>query len=128
MTQKELLESVLKELSTIKKGMPNGELKSMVEDMKEMKEDVSELKYMLLNPEDGVVVKTNQNTAFRKKMEMGDKEFQQKLIEIEDFKRWKSGVNKALWIIFSILLALVGKVLLGMAIATNLRKHGMSEH
>ena len=114
MTQKELLESVLKELSSIKRGMPNGELKSMVEDMKEMKEDVSELKYMLLNPEDGVVVKTNQNTAFRKKMEMGDKEFQQKLIEIEDFKRWKSGVNKALWIIFSILLALVGKVLLGV--------------
>ena len=98
MTQKELLESVLKELSSIKRGMPNGELKSMVEDMKEMKEDVSELKYMLLNPEDGVVVKTNQNTAFRRKMEEGDKEFQQKLIEIEDFKRWKSGVNKALWL------------------------------
>ena len=86
MTQKELLESVLKELSSIKRGMPNGELKSMVEDMKEMKEDVSELKHMLLNPEDGVVVKTNQNTAFRRNMEEGDKEFQQKLIEIEDFK------------------------------------------
>ena len=34
MTQKELLESVLKELSSIKRGMPNGELKSMVEAMK----------------------------------------------------------------------------------------------
>lgn len=114
MTQKELLQSVLQELSSIKQHMPNGELKIMLEDMKEMKEDISELKYMLLNPEDGVVVKTNQNSAFRKKMEDGEKDFQQKLIELEDFKRWKSGVNKALWIIFGILLALIGKVLLGV--------------
>ena len=60
MTQKQILESVLKELLTIKKHMPNGELKALVEDVRELKDDMSELKYTLLNPEDGVIVKTNQ--------------------------------------------------------------------
>lgn len=116
MTQKELLESVLSELVHIKKHMPNGELKVMLEDMKDLKEDVSELKYMLLNPEDGVIVKTNQNTAFRRRMEAGDKDFQLQMRELEDLKRWKAGVNKALWIMFGIILTLVGKIILGIEI------------
>ena len=68
-TQKEILETVLSELVHIKKHMPNGELKAMVDDVKDLKEDMSELKYTLLNPTDGVIVKTNQNTSFRREMQ-----------------------------------------------------------
>jgi|TARA_B110000908_G_scaffold23389_1_gene26638 hypothetical protein len=110
MTQKQLLESVLTELVHIKKHMPNGELKSMQSDMKTLKEDVSDLKYTLLNPEDGVIVKTNTNSQFRRKMETGEKEFTSKMIEVQDLKRWKDTVSKALWIIFGILAGLVFKV------------------
>ena len=81
MTQKQLLESVLSELVHIKKHMPNGELQAMVEDVKDLKQDISDLKYTLLNPEDGVIVKTNQNTTFRRKMEQGDKEFAKKWLK-----------------------------------------------
>ena len=116
MTQKELLENVFTELLTIKKHMPNGELKALVDDVKDLKEDISDLKYTLLNPEDGVIVKTNINTAFRKRMEENDKDFQLQMREVEDLKRWKGGVNKALWIIFGLLIALVGKILLGIEI------------
>lgn len=116
MTQKELLENVFTELLTIKKHMPNGELKALVDDVKDLKEDISDLKYTLLNPEDGVIVKTNMNTAFRRRMEDNDKDFQLQMREVEDLKRWKSGVNKALWIIFGLLIALVGKILLGIEI------------
>ena len=56
---------------------------TLVEDVKDMKEDLTELKYTLLNPEDGVIVKTNLNTAFRSKLEAGDKDFQEKLKEVE---------------------------------------------
>ena len=96
--------------------MPNGELKALVDDVKDLKEDISDLKYTLLNPEDGVIVKTNINTAFRKRMEDNDKDFQLQMREVEDLKRWKGGVNKALWIIFGLLIALVGKILLGIEI------------
>ena len=45
--------------------MPNGELVQMGKDMESLKDDLSDLKYTLLNPEDGVIVKTNMNTSFR---------------------------------------------------------------
>ena len=111
MTQKQQLESVLSELVHIKKHMPNGELKAMLEDVKDLKEDMSDLKYTLLNPENGVIVKTNQNTEFRKLMQGNEKEFQSKMIELEEFKRWKEGVNKALWILFTVLAGVVIKLL-----------------
>ena len=111
MTQKQLLESVLKELLSIKKDMPNGEFKALVGDVKDMKEDLSDLKYTLLNPEDGVIVKTNMNTIFRRKMEEGDKDFTAKMAEVEDLKRWKEGVTKALWILFAGLAAVIIRLL-----------------
>ena len=111
MTQKQLLEAVLNELGNIKKGMPNGELKALVEDVKDLKEDMSDLKYTLLNPEDGVIVKTNQNTEFRRRMEAGDKDFVSKMVELEELKRWKEGVTKALWILFTGLAGVIIKLL-----------------
>ena len=106
-TQRQILENVLKELVNIKKDMPNGELQALIEDVKDMKEDMSELKYTLLNPEDGVIVKTNQNTLFRKQLEGNQKEFDNKMLEVESIKRWKDGVNKALWVVFGVLAAII---------------------
>ena len=91
--------------------MPNGEFKALVEDVKDMKEDLTELKYTLLNPEDGVIVKTNQNTNFRQKLEANEKDFQASMAEIDDIKRWKDGVTKALWIIFAALAGIVIRML-----------------
>ena len=64
MTQKEVLESVLAEIRHVKTHMPNGELKQMANDFQKMKEDVSDLKKTLLNPDNGVIVNTNKNTDF----------------------------------------------------------------
>jgi predicted nucleic acid-binding Zn-ribbon protein len=94
MTQKQLLESVLSELVHIKKHMPNGELKQMQKDVEALKQDMSDLKYTLLNPEDGVIVKTNQNTFFRRRLEENEKDFSSKMLEVKDLKKWKDGVIK----------------------------------
>lgn len=112
MTQKEVLESVLSEIKHIKTHMPNGELKAMQRDMCALKEDVSDLKYTLLNPDNGVIVNTNKNTEFRQTMQANEKDFQSQMIELEDLKRWKQGVNKALWIIFGSLVAIVVRILI----------------
>jgi hypothetical protein len=111
MTQKQLLESVLSEITHIKSHMPNGELKQMQKDMENLKDDISDLKYTLLNPENGVIVNTNKNTDFRKSMQASEREFQAKLSELEDLKRWKDGVSKALWIIFTVLAGLIIRTL-----------------
>ena len=111
MTQKEVLDAVLAEIKHIKQHMPNGELKQMQKDMEELKEDMSDLKYTLLNPENGVIVNTNKNTEFRQELQSGEKDFQNRLAEVEELKRWKEGVTKALWILFGGLAAVIIKLL-----------------
>jgi hypothetical protein len=103
MTQKELLEALHSEIISMKGKLPNGELVAMAKDMKEMKEDISDLKYTLLNPEDGVIVKTNQNTYFRKAN-------QENIEKIDELLLWKNSVTKALWILFTAIVGVVVKL------------------
>lgn len=111
MTQKEVLESVLSEIKHIKTHMPNGELKQMQKDIEEMKEDISDLKFTMLNPENGVVVNTNKNTEFRKFHEANNSQYLKQMQDIEELKSWRAGVNKALWIIFGLIAAILFKFL-----------------
>ncbi len=87
--------------------MPNGELKQMMQDMQNMKEDIKELKYTLLNPDNGVIVNTNKNTEYRLELQGNETEFREKLSEIENIKSWKDSVTRALWIIFGIIAAII---------------------
>ena len=112
MTQKDILESVLSEIKHIKSHMPNGELKQMANDFQKMKEDVSDLKRTLLNPEDGVIVNTNKNTEFRLVKESREKEYNTYINELAELKNWKAGVNRALWIIFGILASVIVRMLI----------------
>ena len=87
--------------------MPNGELKQMQSDMSELKEDISEMKYTLLNPDNGVIVNTNKNTEDRQQLQSNQKEVEAKMLEVEALKSWKEGVTRALWIIFGIIAAII---------------------
>lgn len=118
MTQKELLESVLSELGSIKKGMPNGELKHMARTIDElrdnqsvMKEDISDLKKTLLDPNDGVIVNTNKNTDFRLERERKIEYYDNIVLEFQKMQDWKNGVTKALWIVFTVLAGIIVKFL-----------------
>ena len=112
MTQKEAIDLILTELTAMKAKLPNGDLTRMAESMEEMKEDIGELKYMLLNPEDGVIVKVNKNSDFRKKFEINEKEFDDTLKTVEELRRFKETVTKALWIIFTAIAGIVIRILL----------------
>ena len=72
--------------------------------LKEMKEDISELKDKLLDPESGVIVKTNQNTWWRKEVEPLVK-------EIPDLIQFKKTTYRILWIIVTAVVALVVRVI-----------------
>lgn len=112
MTQKETLDAVLGELRHIKSHMPNGELKQMQKDMEDLKEDISDLKYTLLNPDNGVIVNTNKNTEFRQGMQANEKDFQEQMLKIKEIENWKGGVTRALWIIFGIIAGIIIRMLM----------------
>lgn len=92
--------------------MPNGELKQMQRDLSDLKTDMSDMKYTLLNPEDGVIVNTNKNTEFRQQKESKEREYFKHIQDLEELKTWKSGVTRALWIIFGIMAGIIIRMLM----------------
>lgn len=80
------------------------ELQIISTHLDEMKADILELKEKLLDPETGVIVKTNQNTWWRKEVEPLVK-------EIPDLIQFKKTTYRILWIIVTAVVALVVRVI-----------------
>tara|TARA_Y100001963_G_C6476185_1_gene306791 strand:- start:6 stop:377 length:372 start_codon:yes stop_codon:yes gene_type:complete len=119
-TNKEILD----EIEFLKKKMPNGEfalLKKSVEDLSDgqetLKSSIRELKVQLLDPDNGVVVRVNRNSEFRKDSEergpLCEKSFENMEDGVDSLLRWKEGVSKALWILFTAVVGLVIKLVIG---------------
>ena len=119
-TNKEILE----EIEFLKKKLPNGEfalLKKSVEDLnsgqESLKSSIRELKVQLLDPDNGVVVRVNRNSEFRKDSEergpLCEKSFENMEDGVDSLLRWKESVSKALWILFTAVVGLVIKLVIG---------------
>ena len=120
-TQTLLMKQILDELSRLKSNMPNGELKHLQDgieglrqDQKALKDDISDIKKKLLDPDDGVIVKVNENTKFRIQEEDRYEDYLQFNSDVKALKSWQSGVNKALWILFAAIIAIGLKVIFGV--------------
>ena len=90
-TNKEICER----LECIEQRLPNGELK-------EIHENVKEIKAILLDPEDGIIVRVNKNTYWRHQ------------IDSDEFKaiiRWKQAMTHAMWISYSTILGIIIKII-----------------
>ena len=86
---------ILQRLESIESKLPNGELEEMHEMIKEIKE-------ILLDPEDGIIVRVNKNTYWRKE------------IDSDEFKallRWKQGVTHAMWVAYTALSGIIVKLI-----------------
>ena len=64
MTNKDILDELKKEIGLIKKQLPNGEMKIITKAIEGLKENTSEIKKILLDPNKGIIVKVNKNTEF----------------------------------------------------------------
>ena len=117
-TNKEILE----EIEFLKTKLPNGEfalLKKSVEDLsggqEALKSSIRELKQQLLDPDNGVVVRVNRNSEFRKESEQRGPLCQQSFENMEDnvnsILGWKDNVSKALWILFTGIAGIIVKIL-----------------
>ena len=82
-------------LDCIEKRLPNGELKEMHGMIKEIKE-------ILLDPEDGIIVRVNKNTYWRKELDAD---------EFKALLRWKQSVTHAMWMIYSAVIGIIVKLI-----------------
>ena len=86
---------IIKKLECVESRLTNGEIEEMHEMIKEIKE-------VLLDPEDGLIVRVNKNTYFRKQINIQ---------EIEELKSFKQNVTHALWGIYSLVLGVIAKLI-----------------
>lgn len=122
MTEKELqmtqmMLEIKNELEQMKKNLPNGELRIIqlnIEELKnsqaDLKKDMTDIKKKLLDPDDGVIVKVNENTKFRLQKERDEKKYEDMLLEHAELVKWKGTVTKVLWMIFSALIGILSKM------------------
>ena len=97
---------IIKKLGEIEDKLPNGELEEMHEMMKEIKE-------ILLDPEDGVIVRVNKNTYWRKTITEGDVSFDSIKDDVKDLNSFKSNVTKALWVVYTTVMGVIIKLIWG---------------
>ena len=86
---------IIEKLQCVESRLTNGEFEEMHEMIKEIKE-------VLLDPEDGLIVRVNKNTFWRKE------------IDADEFKlllRWKQSVTHAMWIAYTALTGIILKLM-----------------
>ena len=115
---------ILEEIEKLKKKIPtaNGDfilLKKSVMDLSEgqgaLKDTIRDLKKQLLDPDNGVVVRVNRNSDFRKESEqrgpLCQKSFENMEDSVNSILGWKDNVSKALWILFTGIAGIIVKIL-----------------
>ncbi len=86
---------IIEKLDCVEARLTNGELEEIHTTVKEIKE-------VLLDPEDGLIVRVNKNTYWRKQINIQ---------EIEELKNFKKNVTHALWGIYSIMIGVISKII-----------------
>ena len=86
---------IIEKLQCVESRLTNGEL----EDMHEM---IKEIKEVLLDPEDGLIVRVNKNTYWRRQIDTRD---------IAELKSFKQNVTTALWGIYTLVLGVIAKLI-----------------
>jgi hypothetical protein len=115
-----VMNEILDALDVIKSKLPNGEIKaiqdkinSIESSQEEMRDDLRAIKKQLLDPEDGIVVRVNRNTEFRKRKEQEERDFARIIDEHKEIMSWKSTVTRILWIFFSSIAGIIVTMMLG---------------
>lgn len=117
-----MMADILSTLDHIREHMPNGELKDIQkriqyieESQVDLKDELRSIKKQLLDPEDGLVVRVNKNTEYRKRKESDEDYYDRIIQEHKELITWKDGVSRALWILFTA----VAGIIVSMVIKSN---------
>ena len=86
---------IIAKLQCVEEKLLSGELEEIHTTVKEIKE-------VLLDPEDGLIVRVNKNTYWRRQIDIQD---------IQELKTFKQNVTHALWGIYTIMLGVIAKLI-----------------
>ena len=87
------------------------DIETLSGEVKELNEKIDNLMVKLLDPDEGIVIRVNKNTE---RLDDRDKNMGKWMKDIEDFnhmKKWKNGVNKALWVAYVAIIGFLVKLI-----------------
>ena len=99
-------QEIIKKLECVETKLMGGELEEIHQTVKEIKE-------ILLDPEDGLIVRVNKNTYWRKTITEGDINFDSIKDDVKDLNSFKSNVTKALWVVYTAIMGVIIKLIWG---------------
>jgi hypothetical protein len=85
---------ILERLHCIEANVSSGQLDEISQTVKEIKE-------ILLDPEDGLIVRVNKNTYWRRQIDTRD---------IQELKTFKQNVTTALWGVYTLVMGVISKI------------------
>tara|TARA_R110000851_G_scaffold39443_1_gene100268 strand:+ start:181 stop:471 length:291 start_codon:yes stop_codon:yes gene_type:complete len=86
---------IIERLNCIEQNVSAGQLDEISQTVKEIKE-------ILLDPEDGLIVRVNKNTYWRKQIDTRD---------IQELKTFKQNVTTALWGVYTLVMGVITKII-----------------
>ena len=86
---------IIAKLQCVEEKLLSGELEEIHTTVKEIKE-------VLLDPEDGLIVRVNKNSYCRRQIDTRD---------IQELKSFKQNVTTALWGIYTLMLGVIAKLI-----------------
>jgi predicted nuclease with TOPRIM domain len=92
-------------------GLMKKDIEMLSEEVKELNTKIDTLMVKLLDPDDGMVVRINKNTTFRKSHDVAMPGYNKIIDEFRNLQRWKSVVTKALWGLYAASIGYIVKVL-----------------
>jgi len=124
-TTTDTLSAILETMQSLESKMPNGELKVIKSDVEELKicyhslkQDMSEIKLKLFNPESGIIVKVNDNKRRLDEVEGIVDEIGEEITvmstDVHDLKSYKKNVNTALYAVYAATVGLVVHAIKGL--------------
>tara|TARA_R110000868_G_scaffold195587_1_gene441250 strand:+ start:181 stop:579 length:399 start_codon:yes stop_codon:yes gene_type:complete len=116
----DMMNEIIEALDLIKNTLPTSEIQSIKDHLElidltqaDIKEDLRSIKKQLLDPEDGIVVRVNKNTDFRKKKIQDETVYSKLIDEHKELISWKETATRVLWILFTTVVGIIVTLLFG---------------
>ena len=116
----DMMNEIIEALDLIKNTLPASEIQSIKDHLElidltqaDIKEDLRSIKKQLLDPEDGIVVRVNKNTDFRKKKIQDETVYSKLIDEHKELISWKESATRVLWILFTAVVGIIVTLLFG---------------
>lgn len=112
-----IIKELSRQIDELKTDLSNDDISILIQEVKSIKneqnkliKDVRELRDIIRDPENGVIVKVNKNTEYREMLEAQEDDNIEILEQHQSLVKFKENVTKLLWLITGAIISIITKI------------------